>query len=115
MFALRAMVVLLAGLSSAHRAFCPASFAIASFIWRSAVLNPAHCAATARTARPFASTTFDTVGDDPGRQAVPLSEIMAILGHAQIQTTMACVHSLAETRRQATAKIDDVLRGRGGA
>jgi integrase len=46
-------------------------------------------------------------------QGVPLAEVMAILGHAQINTTMRYVHSLPETQRRAAAKMNDVLWGEG--
>lgn len=46
-------------------------------------------------------------------QDVPLSEIMAILGHSNIAVTMRYVHSLPETRRRAADKMGDALWGTG--
>jgi integrase len=42
---------------------------------------------------------------------VHLVEVISILGHAEIQTTMRYVHSLPEGQRRAAAKVDDVLWG----
>lgn len=44
-------------------------------------------------------------------QGVPVSDIMAILGHAQLSTTMRYVHSIPETQRMAAKKMDDALWG----
>lgn len=44
-------------------------------------------------------------------QGVPLVEVMAILGHAEIKTTMRYIHSLPESQRRAAEKIDEVLWG----
>lgn len=46
-------------------------------------------------------------------RVVPLSEIMAILGHSNIAVTMRYVHSLPATRRQAAGKMTEALFGTG--
>jgi integrase len=48
-------------------------------------------------------------------QGVPLHEVQAILGHAQLSTTMIYVHSVPEGIRKAAQQMDDALWGSGPA
>lgn len=44
-------------------------------------------------------------------QGVPLPEIQAILGHAQLSTTAVYLHSLSDAQRDAARRMDDALFG----
>jgi site-specific recombinase XerD len=46
---------------------------------------------------------------------VPLHEVQAILGHAQLSTTMIYVHSIPEGIRKAADQMGDTLWGTGSA
>lgn len=48
-------------------------------------------------------------------QGVPLHEVQAILGHAQLSTTMIYVHSVPEGMRRATDQMGDALWGTAAA
>ncbi len=48
-------------------------------------------------------------------QGVPLHEVQAILGHAQLSTTMIYVHSIPEGMRKAADQMGDTLWGAGSS